>query len=53
MSRILYNTGKWEGVMDNPKYQDIRTKILNSFNRLIFIEEGHKYFLDGVQMTCV
>ena len=53
MSRILYNTGKWEGVMDNPKYQAIRTKILNSFNRLIFIEEGHKYFLDGVQMTCV
>ena len=53
MSRILYNTGKWEGVMDNPKYQTIRTKILNSFNRLIFIEEGHKYFLDGVQMTCV
>jgi hypothetical protein len=32
---------------------DIRSKILKEFDGLVFIEEGHKYFLDGVQLPSV
>ena len=31
----------------------IRNKILKEFNDLIFIEEGHKYFLNGEQLPSV
>ena len=52
MSRILYN-GKWDGIWDKPKYQEMREKIVNSFKGLTFIEEGHKYFLGEREYTCV
>lgn len=52
MSRILY-AGKWDGIWDRPKYQEMREKILNSFKGLTFVEEGHKYYLDGKEMMCV
>ena len=32
---------------------EIRNKILNEFKDLEFIEEGHKYFLNGVQLPSV
>ena len=32
---------------------DIRNKILKEFKDLTFIEEGHKYFLNGVQLPSV
>ena len=51
--RVLYRNKKWEGIWDCPKYQELREKIKNTFNGLTFIEEGHKYFLNGKQMTCV
>lgn len=51
--RVLYSNGKWDGIWDNPKYENIRNKIRNTFSELVFIEEGHKYFLHGKQMTCV
>lgn len=39
---------------DEPKIvQEIRDKILNTFNELVFVEEGHKYFLRGVEYECV
>ena len=50
--RILYK-GKWDGIWDRPKYNEIRNKILESFKGLVFIENGHKYFLNGKEMTCV
>lgn len=53
MSKILYNDGKWDGVWDLPKYQKIREKIINAFKGLVFVEEGHKYFLNGKEITCV
>jgi hypothetical protein len=52
MSRILYN-GKWKGIWDRPKYQEFRNKILDTFNELVFDEEPHKYYLNGVEITCV
>lgn len=51
--RILYNKDKWLEIYNLPKYQEIRNKILNTFNGLIFVEEGHKYFLNGKEMECV
>ena len=32
---------------------DIRNKILKEFKDLVFIEEGHKYFLNGQQLPSV
>jgi hypothetical protein len=32
---------------------EIRNKILKEFDGLVFIEEGHKYFLNGVQLPSV
>lgn len=51
--RILYNHNKWLDIINSPKYQDIRNKILTTFDGLIFVEEGHKYFLNGKEMECV
>ena len=51
--RILYNKDKWLDIYKLPKYEEIRNKILNTFNELVFIEEGHKYFLRGKEMECV
>ena len=52
MSRILYN-GKWDGIWDLPKYQEMRDKITESFKGLVFVEEGHRYFLNEKEFTCV
>ena len=51
--RILYNKDKWLDIYKQPKYEEIRNKILNTFNELVFIEDGHKYFLCGKEMECV
>jgi hypothetical protein len=51
--RILYNTNKWLDIYNRPKYQEIRDTILTHFDGLTFIEEGHKYFLNGKEMECV
>ena len=32
---------------------NIRNKILTEFKDLQFIEEGHKYFLNGIQLPSV
>ncbi len=52
MSRTLYN-GKWDGIWDLPKYQEMREKIIESFKGLTFVEDGHKYFLNGKELMCV
>ena len=50
---ILYNDGKWDGIWDLPKYQEMRDKITESFKGLTFVEDGHRYFLNGKEMMCV
>ena len=52
MSRVLYK-GKWDGIWDRPKYQEMRQKITDSFKGLTFVEEGHRYFLGDKEFTCV
>ena len=41
--RILYNKDKWLDIYKSPKYEEIRKKILNTFNELVFVEDDHKY----------
>ena len=48
------NRGKWSKYYDLPEIQKIREKILETYtNKLIFLEEPHEYYLDGVQYMCV
>ena len=51
--KILYNKNKWLDIYTLSKYQEIREKILTEFKDLVFVEEGHKYFLNGKEMECV
>lgn len=51
--RVLYNKDKWLDIYGSVKYQEIRDKISNTFNELVFVEEGHKYFLKGKELVCV
>ena len=51
--RVLYNKDKWLDIFNSSKYNEIRNKILNSFKGLEFVEDGHKYFLNGKEMECV
>lgn len=50
---ILYNNDKWLDIWDNDKYSQIRNKILNTFNELVFIEEGHRYFVGDRELQSV
>lgn len=50
---ILYNNNKWLDIWDNDKYSEIRNKILNSFNELLFVEEGHRYFVGDRELFSV
>lgn len=50
---ILYNNNKWLDIWENDKYKQIREKILNSFNELVFVDEGHKYFVGDRELLSV
>lgn len=50
---ILYNKNKWLNIWQNEKYEQIRRKILDSFNELVFIDEGHKYFVGDRELLSV
>jgi hypothetical protein len=48
------NRGKWEKYYDLPEITEIRKKIVDTYtNKLIFLEEPHEYYLDGVKYMCV
>ena len=50
----MINRGKWSKYYDLPEIQEIRKKIIETYtNKLIFLEEPHEYYLDGVQYMCV
>lgn len=51
--RRIYNKNKWLGIIHDKKYEDMRKLILSKFKDLKFIEEGHKYYLHGKEITCV
>lgn len=45
---------KWVDYYDLPEIVKIREHILETFNnKLVFVEETHQYFLDGIEYDCV
>ena len=45
---------KWDKYYHLPEIEEIRDKILKTYtNKLVFLEEPHEYYLDGVQYMCV
>lgn len=45
---------KWDKYYNLPEIVEIRKQILDTYtNKLIFLEEPHEYYLDGVQYMCV
>jgi hypothetical protein len=45
---------KWDKYYNLPEIVEIREKILDTYtNKLVFLEEPHEYYLDGVQYMCV
>lgn len=45
---------KWEKYYNLPEIEKIRNDIINTYtNKLIFYEEPHEYYLDGVKYMCV
>ena len=50
---IIYNNNKWLDIVNDEKYQKIREKILTSFNDLVFVDEGHKYFVGDRELQSV
>ena len=45
---------KWEKYYHLPEIEEIRKKIVDTYtNKLVFLEEPHEYYLDGVQYMCV
>lgn len=50
---ILYNKNKWLEVYKNEKYEKIRNTILSTFEDLVFVDEGHKYFINGKELLSV
>ena len=45
---------KWDKYYNLPEIVEIRKQILETYtNKLIFLEEPHEYYLDGVQYMCV
>ena len=45
---------KWEKYYHLPEIEEIRKKIVDTYtNKLVFLEEPHEYYLNGVQYMCV
>ena len=45
---------KWDKYYHLPEIEEVRKKIIDTYtNKLVFLEEPHEYYLDGVQYTCV
>ena len=50
---ILYNKDKWLDIVNDEKYEKIRERILTSFNDLVFVDEGHRYFVGDRELQSV
>ena len=45
---------KWKKYYHLPEIDEIREKIINTYtNKLVFLDEPHEYYLDGVKYMCV
>ena len=44
---------KWQSIINDVKYQQMRDHIVNSFSDLVFVENGHRYYYHGRQLESV
>ena len=51
--KILKQKKYWVEHFNDEKYVEIRKRVLDSFQDLVFEEEPHKYYLHGKEMMCV
>ena len=51
--KILKQKKYWVEHFNDKKYVEIREKVVDSFQDLIFEEEPHKYYLHGKEIMCV
>lgn len=51
--RILRQKKYWLEHAFEKKYQDIRDKVLGAFKDLVFVEDGHKYFVGDRELQSV
>lgn len=49
----IYQRQVWLDEYNKPIYKEIRDKVLDAFKDLVFIEEGHKYFVGDRSLTSV
>lgn len=49
----IYQREVWLREYNREPYRSIRQKILDTFKDLVFIEDGHKYFLGDRELMCV
>lgn len=49
----IYQKKAWLEEYNKEPYKSIRQKVLDTFKDLVFIEEGHKYFLGDRELMCV
>lgn len=51
--RILRQKQYWLDHAFEPKYEEIRKEILDKFKDLVFVEDGHRYFVGDRELMCV
>ena len=50
---MVLTNEKWKGLIDLPKYDQMRTYLKDTFNDLIFKEDTHQYFIHGKELKSV
>lgn len=50
---MILKRGKWKDISNLEKYNQMRDHIRNSYNGLVFVNEGHRYYYNGKQLESV
>ena len=50
---MILKRGKWKNISNIDKYQQMRDHIRNSYNGLVFVNDGHRYYYNGKQLESV
>ena len=50
---MILKRGKWKNISNIDKYQQMRDLIKRSYQGLVFVNEGHRYYYNGKQLESV
>ena len=50
---MILKRGKWKNISNLDKYQQMRDLIKRSYQGLVFVNEGHRYYYNGKQLESV